>query len=241
MHVVTRVLGLLAAGAALLAASSVGAETSSPRAAKVTQQRSSSSAEPAPEVLTSPSEERRPFDVDVDLLGGVLGIPVPANKQLFTPDRYVGVRLGGRYRVWKLRLGGEAAARSTMAANIGGPPGPLAPLAAPFSMQSVRQSNQLALGGIAGLELGRMDFFVEPFLMGGLSTSMRTLLYTLPAQLPTLRPHPTVGGYLGAGFSVGLRPIFFRMDVLTDVEVGPPPFTTRVFQAQYNLSLGLRL
>lgn len=191
------------------------------------------------QVVESPGRAR-PWNIDVDLMGGILGIPAPANRALFTPDNYVGIRAAGGYSLSRLRLGGELAWRSTAVGHTGGAPGVGAALLAPFTMQTVRQSNQLALGGMAGLDLGRLDFMLEPLVMMGLSTSMRTLFVLLPNNLPQPRGYPTFGGYLGAGFITGLRPLFLRMDLLSSLEAGPPPFTSRVLQVQYNLSAGLR-
>ena len=196
--------------------------------------------EPTPEVLQG--QARSSWSVDLDAMGGLLAIPTPTDVRRSFLDRYAGVRAGVRRSLGPVRLGGELAFRGTWPAAMGA--APVVPLQLLYFFNrpssTVRQANAMAAGGTLGLNLGKSDWFLEPMVLVGLSGTMRTMLVMLDLPIPYDMSHPTLGGYAGVGFTTGLSPLLLRMDLLLTHEVGPPPFTHRVFQAQYNVSAGLR-
>jgi hypothetical protein len=184
-----------------------------------------------------------PWSVDLDLGGGMLAIPTPADLRRSFVDRHAGVRAGYRRALLgPVRVGGELALRGTRPAAMGS--APLAPFQVLYFLgrpsSTVRQATTLAAGGTLGLRLAKADYYLEPMALLGVSGTMRTKAVMLDLPLPYGRNHPTLGGYVGMALATGLQPLLLRLDLLFTHEVGPPPFTHRVFQSQFNVSAGLR-
>ncbi|MEW5854678.1 MAG: hypothetical protein AB2A00_38235 [Myxococcota bacterium] len=189
-----------------------------------------------------------PLGVNVDVMGGFLGSPTAGNPFASTVDPYFGARAGVRRPVFgDVMLGGEISGRMTRLISVG--PATTVPLGVQWigrlsgitPNQTLRQVNQLSLGATLGYRLRKLDFFLEPYGMLGVSTAMRTFIVQDDSPLLHFRSFPTLGGYAGLGFIFGLHPMFVRMDTIADVESGPPPFTA-VFPAfQYNISLGVQI
>lgn len=201
-----------------------------------------------PAELAAPTADKKlPFysGLHFEVLHGFLAVRAAVDPLRATVDPFLGARVGYRRQLGPVVLGGEGLLRATPVANVG--TNPILPVqiigrslgGKPW--QVLRQTNQVGVGGTLAYRLKRLDWFVEPFVMGGLSHSFRTVLVELDSPILYNRSYPALGMYGGFGFMTGLEPVFCRMDAVLNPEVGPPPFTSRLFQAQYNIGLGIRL